>query len=167
MRLHFHSYCDPAERPSSHFHSCSSPCGLPLKIAMKGKRRIHFLVANLSLHYWWEDKTWCLCDHSLWGHYFAKHQPILSWEANMHCSLLIELIKVNRLQQRRGRLLTWPFLCLRLVNISHSLSIFPDKALYHRPSHVVFASWEVTVPNICCLVTWVQSVWQCLMLNVS
>lgn len=47
MRLHFHSYPDPAERPISHFHSCSSPCGLPLKIAVKGKGGPNFIL-------WWQ-----------------------------------------------------------------------------------------------------------------
>ena len=35
---------DPAESPISHFHSCSSPCGLPLKIAMKGKGGLNFTL---------------------------------------------------------------------------------------------------------------------------
>lgn len=54
---------DPAVRPISHFHSCSSPCGLHLKIAKRGERRpaFHSLVANLSLYYWWEDEPECTC----------------------------------------------------------------------------------------------------------
>lgn len=38
---------DPAVRPISHFHSCSSPCGLQLKIAKRGKGGLNFIR-------WWQ-----------------------------------------------------------------------------------------------------------------
>lgn len=159
---------DPALRPISHFHSCSSPCGLHLKIAKRGKGGLNFTR-------WWqiyssitgEGMSLCTCMTIL--HTSDRPQPNQTRlnrdrkDGGCYYKVLCKFIKVKCCPQAvaavRGVIIGPPAFP---VSANDKCIVFCFNFPWQGFVPQVFSCCDRILgshgPSVCCPVTWALSV---------